>query len=182
MYLILMSIWKKMITTFKHLSSEQTKGVRSKFELKQVFDELFILFRLEMQRKKISYDIKCTSDIIMTSYRATFIKIFSCLISNSLKHGFVKSNGGHILIDVKEKKSDTVITFSDDGVGISEEHLRKIFDPFYSIKRDKESPGLGLNIVYNAVVHFFNGSIDCISKKGEGVTFHIVIPKEIDKI
>ncbi|TET87225.1 MAG: HAMP domain-containing histidine kinase, partial [Desulfobacteraceae bacterium] len=69
---------------------------------------------------------------------------------------------------------------SDNGSGISEEHLSRIFDEFYRVDGRRNAPikgsGLGLSIV-KKMVDAHGGMIDVESKFGEGTTFRIGFPK-----
>jgi PAS domain S-box-containing protein len=72
-----------------------------------------------------------------------------------------------------EKGRFVMITIRDHGIGISEEHLPKIFDPFFSTKQD--GSGLGLSTCY-FIVKNHKGHIDCSSGLGEGTTMTIFLP------
>lgn len=65
------------------------------------------------------------------------------------------------------------ISITDIGPGIPEEYIDKIFDPFFTIK--KEGKGLGLSIVRN-IIEKIGGKIEVESKLGEGTTFKIYLP------
>jgi PAS domain S-box-containing protein len=67
------------------------------------------------------------------------------------------------------------LRFSDNGCGIPESDLDKIFDPFFSTKDVGKGTGLGLSTVYG-IVKGMNGSIEVESRLGEGTTFQIQIP------
>jgi len=67
------------------------------------------------------------------------------------------------------------ITVTDSGVGIPEENLEVIFDPFYTTKA--QGTGLGLSIVYR-IIAAHNGEISVSSKLGEGTTFRVILPTE----
>jgi len=95
---------------------------------------------------------------------------------NSIIHGFKHTDDGNICISVKEESNKIILLYKDNGVGISEDHLAKIYDPFFTTNRDQGGSGLGLNIIYNIIVTKLNGSIHCSSKKGEGVLFEVTIP------
>ena len=71
------------------------------------------------------------------------------------------------------------IEFKDTGGGMTEEVLKKAFDPMYTTKDmgSKKGQGLGLAMVYNIVTNINNGHIYIDSKKGKGTTFHIYLPK-----
>jgi signal transduction histidine kinase len=73
-------------------------------------------------------------------------------------------NGGTIKADVTEKKGRYLLSIEDTGMGIKEEDLGRIFDPFFSTK--EEGTGLGLSIVRN-IIEGHNGSIS-IERKTEG--------------
>ncbi len=66
--------------------------------------------------------------------------------------------------------------YSDDGAGMSEETVRRIFDPFYTTTRGKGGVGLGMHIVYNMVTLKLNGRIEVKSEPGKGMNCVITIP------
>jgi len=76
---------------------------------------------------------------------------------------------------LSDDQTDCVITIADDGCGISEENLEKIFQPFYTTKSEGQGTGLGLPIVKD-IVEKHNGTIRIESKPGEGTSVHIGLP------
>jgi len=68
------------------------------------------------------------------------------------------------------------IAVKDTGVGIPEEYLHRIFDPFFSTKSDEKGTGLGLAIVYS-VARNHRGFVDVESQPGEGTTFKLYLPQ-----
>lgn len=68
-----------------------------------------------------------------------------------------------------------VITVSDNGTGISQDAIPKIFEPFYTTKRVGEGTGLGLWVSYG-IIKSFQGNIQVSSVEGEGTTFTITLP------
>jgi len=64
---------------------------------------------------------------------------------------------------------------TDDGVGIEETHLTKIFDPYFSTKIKDTGSGLGLYVSYG-IIKAHNGIIDVTSRPGDGTTFDVYIP------
>jgi signal transduction histidine kinase len=69
------------------------------------------------------------------------------------------------------------IEISDTGIGISNEDLQHIFEPFYTTKHDEKGTGLGLSVVYG-IIERHGGSIQVNSKLYEGTTFIIKLPKD----
>jgi two-component system NtrC family sensor kinase len=68
-----------------------------------------------------------------------------------------------------------MVSFADNGVGISSEHKGKLFEPFYTTKKKGKGVGLGLSVVY-CIIKAHNGSIAVDSQPGEGATFTIQLP------
>ncbi len=86
-------------------------------------------------------------------------------------------DGGEVRVRARYlKESNQVeIQISDTGIGIPESHLAHIFEPFYSSKDQGQSVGIGLFVVYG-VVEQHNGTIDVVSREGQGTTFIIKLP------
>jgi signal transduction histidine kinase len=86
------------------------------------------------------------------------------------------SDGGSITLELFRYRKDRVsITVTDDGCGISENDLQRIFEPFFSTKKEKGT-GLGLSISYG-LVQKLKGEIRVQSKPGEGTRFTILLPE-----
>ncbi|MHA1379670.1 MAG: PAS domain S-box protein [Candidatus Helarchaeota archaeon] len=99
------------------------------------------------------------------------IKIaFSNIILNAIQ---AMPDGGELNILSRLKDNAVEIFFKDTGAGISEENLRKVFDPFFSTKT--KNVGLGLAIVQD-VIEKHNGSVNIFSKIGEGTMITIRLP------
>ena len=72
-------------------------------------------------------------------------------------------------------ESFAVLTVSDTGVGMDEETLQRLFEPFYSTKPMDRGSGLGLSIVHGIVTQV-GGHIEVDSKPGKGATFRLYFP------
>ena len=68
-----------------------------------------------------------------------------------------------------------VLEVSDTGPGISQENLKKIFEPFFSTKPAGKGTGLGLHIV-QCIVSECAGKIDVVSRAGRGALFRVFLP------
>lgn len=95
---------------------------------------------------------------------------------NSLYHGFEGRSEGLIDIDADLQDGEVRITYSDNGIGISADHLTHIFEPFYTTKHGKGGSGLGLHIVYNIVTNTLGGTITCESELNKFTRFTITFP------
>lgn len=90
----------------------------------------------------------------------------------SLDASFVEQHSGFSPGDY------VLLAVSDDGAGMDEDTLEKLFEPFYTTKPTGEGTGLGLATVYGAIKQN-GGYIDVISEPGKGATFNIYLPRFI---
>ncbi|MCK4486692.1 MAG: response regulator [Desulfobacterales bacterium] len=81
---------------------------------------------------------------------------------------------GIVRIKTAQNEDTVIITIADDGPGIPQEHLPKIFTPFFSTKEGQNS-GLGLSICYN-IIKDHHGTVDIKSTPGQGTEFTIALP------
>ena len=93
-------------------------------------------------------------------------------------------DGGAITIGIDRNERDVILTFSDTGSGIKDEHLPLVFEPFFTTKGllaggDRANPGLGLSVVHGIVLEM-GGDIQAASN-GSGATFTLAFPIERDE-
>lgn len=133
----------------------------------------------------ITYSLKETQDIAITTELEEDIPHISMsqdefkqTIINLVKNSIQAIKGkGQILIKTRHSIPDRSIcvTIEDDGVGIKEEIIPQIFDPFYTTKHNGEGTGLGLSIVYG-IINKYKGTITVTSKEGKGTQICLKIP------
>ncbi|MFQ5769791.1 MAG: sensor histidine kinase [bacterium] len=104
------------------------------------------------------------------------------VIMNVLSNaGDAIDNEGKIEIRTQSQEKSVLIEVSDNGVGIDETYLEKIFDPYFTTKEAGKGTGLGLAICHG-ILQTLKGKISVKSKKGKGTTISIWMPKKIKVI
>ena len=83
-------------------------------------------------------------------------------------------DGGQIDVTVTERLREVEVAIQDQGVGIAVDLLDRVFDPFYSTK--KQGIGLGLALVHR-IVEEHGGRVHVVSTPGEGTRFSVILPK-----
>ena len=106
-------------------------------------------------------------------------EIFRNLISNSIKYRQMDIPNSQITIKVHVDHLRADITFADNGIGIEEPNLTKIFEMFYRATEQSDGSGIGLYIVKNAVDKL-GGQISVASKPHQGTRFNIILPNRIN--
>ena len=98
------------------------------------------------------------------------------LMDNAIKYG---RHGGYVKLSLETKDGWSICAVEDDGIGISEEELPKIWERFYRVdgSRSEEGSGLGLSMV-EALVKAHGGSVRAESKLGKGSRFTLMLPLE----
>jgi two-component system, NtrC family, sensor kinase len=98
------------------------------------------------------------------------------LVNMFLNAGQAMQGEGILLVSsgIDEQSGCVYVKISDNGCGISEDHVDKIFDPFFSTKENKGT-GLGLSVSYG-IIEKHGGRIDVASEVGIGTTFTILLP------
>lgn len=117
------------------------------------------------------------SEALILTDSTKLTQILSDLISNALKF----TDKGHIKLGYSVKENNLEFCVSDTGIGISQEHHKRIFDRFYQVhfkaSRSYDGTGLGLSIS-KAYVEILGGKIWLDSELGKGTTFYFTIPYE----
>lgn len=167
-----------LVKSFKQVAVDQTSEELREFNLKGYINEVLFSLNSIIKKKDIDVIILCEDNINLNSYPGAYSQIITNLILNSTNHGFKKEDTGKITIECKVEKEFIHILYKDNGMGISEENISKIFNPFFTTNRQNGGTGLGLNILHNIVTNTFYGSIKCTSEVNKGVLFELILKKD----
>lgn len=166
-----------LIGNFKQVAVDQTSMRRRRFDLRQALDEVLSALQPKLRHTPHRLQVSVPPGIILDSYPGPIEQIISNLLSNSLLHGFTDALAGTIEIGAEAVAGDRVaLSYSDNGVGISESIAKRVFDPFFTTRLGSGGSGLGLYIVYNLTTAVLGGSISLSSQPGQGVRFEILLP------
>jgi signal transduction histidine kinase len=166
----------ELITSFKQVAVDQTSHSVRKFNFRDYLNETLMNLQSQFKHRDIVINNECPEDLIIVSYPGAYAQVFTNLIMNSLIHAFDQDTEGVITINAEEIGNSLQVTFHDNGHGIAEEHINKIFNPFFTTKRDLGGTGLGLNITYNIAINILKGNIICQSEIDDGTTFILTVP------
>jgi signal transduction histidine kinase len=130
--------------------------------------------------ERISKEIKLLGEqnFYSDSYRLSLI--LNNLVSNAIKYADPSKQDSFIKITIVIDAKKASITFRDNGIGIEDSYIQKVFNMFFRATTKNEGAGLGLFIVKEAVDKL-EGKIDLESKSGEGTVFRIEIPNLVNQ-
>jgi PAS domain S-box-containing protein len=129
------------------------------------------LLRGNLNSSKIKLNIIKNSEIPNTMLDEINLKsAFMNIIINAIQ---AMPEGGSLTITLQAEQKNITISFKDTGHGIEKRHLQKIYDPFYTTKKD--GSGLGMGQIHS-VIKLHNGSINLESEVDVGTTLTITLP------
>ena len=155
-----------------HYSGEEQEV----FDVKESINEVLSLLDYEAKRNGIEVERNyCNSATCILGSEADFEMIILNLSQNALK---AMPSGGKLELEVKKDKNTVIIEVKDSGIGIAEDKIDHIFEPFYSDGRSSRHQGTGLGLaIVKSLVEKFKGSIAVKSEVNKGTTFTIKFPK-----
>lgn len=165
-----------LVNDIIHLSQldEGSGAQKEKTEVFEIAENVVSLLKDEADSRKVTIELTGDKTEIF-GVRQYLHEIIYNLCDNAIRYN--KENG-KVSINIKAKGSKAIITVSDTGIGIPEEHQSRIFERFYRVDKShsKETggTGLGLSIVKHAVAAH-GGSISLESTPGKGTTIRVEI-------
>lgn len=112
---------------------------------------------------------------------ANMKRLFGNLISNALKYS---PEGGDIVVKILNDGEKVTVSISDEGIGISNEQAKSVFEPFYRVDNSvtRKFSGIGLGLaVCRKIVELYNGSIWCEPGEHKGTIFYVSLPVNFSK-
>ncbi len=158
---------------FSRIQSGRMVLMMDKIDILAELDEAVYMFReraVSENKKLIYQEPQKISPVFGDKNKIK--QVFINIIDNAIK--YTQSNGT-ITICIREEGSKVKITISDDGCGISREHLPKVKNKFYQADHVKEGSGIGLAIA-DEIVNLHDGILDIESEENVGTIVTICIP------
>ncbi|MEA3498007.1 MAG: PAS domain-containing sensor histidine kinase, partial [Campylobacterota bacterium] len=158
---------------------------KEEFNLSDKILESISLDSLNSKNSNLTFVKNLDTDLVIDNYPNAFIEIIRNIINNSkdvlLKNEEIEPK--YIFIDTYKKENDLFITVKDNGGGIDDDILPKIFEAYFTTKHQSQGTGLGLYITYSLVTNTMGGEIDVKNVEYDydkqiqkGVLFKIKLP------
>lgn len=167
-----------LVASFKQIAVDTKDAQRRPFFLDQLLQELLAPLWASLPQPRPSLVLDVVPGLQMDSYPGPLSQALGHLVDNCIAHAFAGPGDGEpaVTITASAEGSDILLTVADNGVGIPPEHLRRLFDPFYTTRLGAGQSGLGLYITHNIVTGVLAGHIDVASTPGHGATFTLRLP------
>lgn len=131
----------------------------------------------EQRLKDILFESRIPEEVVLYADQSLMTQLALNLMENAVKYG---KQGGCIVCEAKRRSHQCELYIRDDGIGIGEDELPRVFDRFYraDAARDRSGTGLGLSIV-RWIVEAHHGRISIQSAKGRGTTVAVILPDQL---
>ena len=140
--------------------------------LSALFGEVIPIVRPEAEKNRVQLGFECDGATEVNGDPGMLRQAFLNLALNACQ---AMPGGGTLQITCEVVRGRrVVITIADTGVGIKPEHLKRIFDLYYTTREG--GSGIGLSMVYRTV-QMLDGEIEVQSTPGKGTTFRVILPQ-----
>ncbi|WP_203986225.1 ATP-binding protein [Pseudoalteromonas sp. PS1M3] len=170
-----------LIASFKQIAVDQASEAVRTINFKDYVNEVIRSLHPKLKKTSHTINLQCPDDLVLNLPAGAISQIFTNLIVNSLIHGFEGKDNGVMDINITSDETNLTINYKDNGNGVTAEQLEKLFNPFFTTKRDEGGSGLGTHIMFNLVKQTLSGSIEATSEPGQGLHYFIQFPKNMAK-
>ncbi|MBI3229882.1 MAG: GAF domain-containing sensor histidine kinase, partial [Burkholderiales bacterium] len=167
----------KLVNSFRQVAVDRSSEERRVFDLQQVCADAVATMADQISMAGHTIEVEIPKLLSLNSYPKPLAQVLTQLISNCLTHAFTGRSHGKMMLEARQESSGRVlVSLADNGIGLSETDLKRIFDPFFKVNPEHSGTGLGLSICSNIVSSVLNGHISANSTLGQGTTISFEIP------
>ncbi len=148
-----------LVSSFKEVASGQDGATRASFGLARLVDEVMLALAPQLRAACVTLEVKAPVQIMLDSFPGALCRVLGELAANALLHGFSDGRAGRLEIEAHRSGERLQISVTDDGGGIAQPDLGRVFEPFFTTRLGQGSSGLGLYIAHNLVANVLGGAI-----------------------
>ncbi len=167
-----------MLDTLMDITEARSGAIELHFEdtaIKKLINEIADLYRYVAETRDIRIKTQVEEDLSASLDRNRIRQAVANLVDNAVKYA---RQNGTIEISAACKEEKILINVKDDGIGIDDYDLPKIFDRLYRADKSRSRKGMGLGLsLVQAVVYAHRGDVRVKSRPGAGSVFTIILPK-----
>lgn len=172
----LQDLVKKVLTTIQYTGESDTFSMKY-YDSESLIQSCVLSLKEEADSKQIAIHVefehehkKVVTDIV------AFELILNNIIQNAIKYSYENTT---CTIVSQFDDQFWVISITDQGIGIEENQLVKIFDPYFRVTHSEKNPGAGIGLtIANRICTMMNGKIEVSSKPAKGSTFIVYLPQK----
>lgn len=172
----------KLIQSFKRVAVDQSSEELREFDIDEYLEEILMSLRPTLKKVPHKINMECAFNLSCNTYPGVLSQIITNLIMNSLLHAFLPEQVGEITITAEIKDDWVLMDYRDDGIGLDDEGVKSLFDPFYTTKRNQGGSGLGTHLIHNLVTQRLRGEVEVETSPNNGLCYHIRFPRDLQEL
>ena len=166
------------ILLLSRFENQQIVTSVSTFSIDEQIRRTLVLLEKEWSRPGLQLDLEL-DEVTYTTNEEMLSLVWTNLLSNAIKYSH---DGGKIEIVCDEDAENVHVVISDEGIGISEEDQKHIFDKFFQADPSRKGSGNGLGLaLVRRIVELCGGTVRVSSRPGQGASFSVTLPKELPR-
>lgn len=166
----------KMLALYRLETAPKTKY--RNVDLRLMLESVLFSFSENLNKHNFTYELLAKKSVTVKGGADALDEVVSNLVNNAIKYSKTDQSN-HLQLELATDKNNAYIKVKDGGIGITKEHLPKLFTKFYRVKDDKTKnitgTGLGL-VITKKIAEQHGGNISVESEFGVGTTFVITLP------
>ena len=167
-----------LVQSFKRTAVDRSSDAARDYCLAEVIDDVVHSLQPLFKFTGVVFSLDCPRDLVLHGVPGAITQVLTNLCTNAHSHAFADgSRAGEIRVTVTGLPAEVELRFHDNGVGMDAASQAKVFEPFFTTRRNRGGSGLGLYISYNLVTQSLGGRIECFSQQGAGTEFRIRFPR-----
>ncbi len=166
------------LVSFSH-TGKQDQADFMPVALREMAAEAVQLLSLQKEKTQVHYDNRIDAGLVIKGDSQRLIQVFINLLSNARD---ASPDGGHIVLDGEDLGAMLLISVTDEGSGIADEHRERVLEPFFTSKEPGEGTGLGLAMVYS-IIEDHGGQLEIESPapgQSSGTQIRIKLPRQLE--
>jgi signal transduction histidine kinase len=165
-----------MLGIMMNVAEAEAGTMRLNMESVQLYGtvaEVVGLYEYVADEKNVELQMHVAPDIMINADRTRITQVWANIVDNAIKYG---KNGGYVRIAARRNDNTVVVTFEDNGMGISENERDRIWERLFRGDRSRSRQGLGLGLNYvRAMVEAHGGQVSVTSTLGKGSIFSVLL-------
>jgi signal transduction histidine kinase len=169
----------KMLNALMDLAEASVGGMNlqpESFALRELADETIELYSIVAEERGIGLRNEVPTYLTVEADRMRLRQCLGNLVDNALKYS---ESGSEVVLSGTSDETHIMLSVQDQGCGIAEENIERIWDRLYRGESSRATPGLGLGLsIVWAIAEAHGGTIDVQSRPGTGSTFTLRLPRK----
>ncbi|WP_051333538.1 PAS domain-containing sensor histidine kinase [Aliagarivorans marinus] len=170
----------QLIHSFKQIAVDKSSEGQRDIEIGKYLHEIVTSLSPRLKESSVQTHIEICHSTTIRTFPGAIAQVVTNLIMNSLIHAFEEHPSPLISLRCCQVGEQVQLQYKDNGVGMPSDVLERIYDPFFTTKRNQGGSGLGMSIIHNVVTKKLCGSIEVTSEPGAGIKVVIQLPISLE--